>query len=212
MWEYLAFMYSWAIRQNHVHFPTTGELHNSMQDGLGHFPQLGYLIPYSQVHTQRMPAKQNSWGSRFDSRWVLGFFLLFLSLSRVALIRSLKVVQHYWFSSTKNGCLGVQLGQNKHNMHRFGKKIFSACINSGTNRLSLFALLCEPIISWQLNKKPKGFFGSVAIHFSKQQHFSRCSAQYFNCKKIESAEIGTRGCWVRSANATSVLSCPLEAN
>ena len=34
--------------------------------------------------------EQNSWGCGFDSQWVLGFFLLFLSLNSVSLIRSLK--------------------------------------------------------------------------------------------------------------------------
>ena len=40
----------------------------------------------------------------FDPRKVLSFFLLFLSLSSVSLIRSLKEVQQYWFSSTKKWC------------------------------------------------------------------------------------------------------------
>ena len=59
------------------------------------------------VITQRSSTclqRKNSWVHGFDSRWVLGFFLLFLSLSSVSLIRSLKEEQHYRFSWTKNGC------------------------------------------------------------------------------------------------------------
>ena len=50
--------------------------------------------------------------------------------------------------------------------------------------------------------------GSFAVHLSKQHFLSRCYARYFNCKKIWSTEIRTRGCWVRSVNATSVLCRP----
>ena len=49
--------------------------------------------------------------------------------------------------------------------------------------------------------------GSVAVHFSKL-HFSRRYARYFKCNKIRSTKIWTRGCWVRSANATSMLYRP----
>ena len=51
--------------------------------------------------------KKNSGGLGFDSRQVLGFFLLFLSPSSVSLFRSLNEVQHYRFSlNQKTGMLG----------------------------------------------------------------------------------------------------------
>ena len=49
---------------------------------------------------EHTPAEENSWGRGFNSRQVLEIFL-FLSLSSVSFIRSLKEVQHNWFSSTK---------------------------------------------------------------------------------------------------------------
>ena len=49
------------------------------------------------IAVERRPAQKNSWGCGFDSGWVLGFFLLFQSLSSVSLIKSLNEEQHYWF-------------------------------------------------------------------------------------------------------------------
>ena len=73
---------------------------------------------------EHMPAEQNSWGHGFDSGQVLGCFMLFLSLSGVSLIRSLQEVQHYWFFLHKKMEAWLcSLGQNKHNMHIFGKKL-----------------------------------------------------------------------------------------
>ena len=71
---------------------------------------------------EHTPAEQNSWVYGFNSCQVLGFFLLFLSLSSASLISSLKKVQHCWLSFTKIDALLCSLGQNKHNMHRFSKK------------------------------------------------------------------------------------------
>ena len=64
------------------------------------FFKLGSGCSTAVEHT---PAEQNTWGSGFNSCQVLGFFLLFLSLSIVSLIKSLKEVQQYWFSFTNMG-------------------------------------------------------------------------------------------------------------
>ena len=51
---------------------------------------------------EHTPAEQYTWGRGFDSRMERAIFLLFLSLSSVFSIRSLKEVQHNWFFITKN--------------------------------------------------------------------------------------------------------------
>ena len=72
---------------------------------------------------EHTPAEQNTWGRGFDSRKERAIFLLFLSLTCVFSIRSLKEVQHNWFCITNKLYLAVQLEENKHNIHRFGKKM-----------------------------------------------------------------------------------------
>ena len=47
------------------------------------------------IVVEHMSAKQNSWGRGFDSHRVLGFVLLFLSLSSVSIIRSLEEGLYY---------------------------------------------------------------------------------------------------------------------
>ena len=70
---------------------------------------LHYLGRSCSTMLEHMPTEQNSWVHGFKSSVVLGFFLLSLSLRSVSLIRSLKEVQRYWISLTKNGCLAVLL-------------------------------------------------------------------------------------------------------
>ena len=90
---------------------------------------------------ENTPAEQNSWGGGLDSRWLLGFFLLFLSLSCASLIRSLKEVQHYIFSLTKEWMFSCAAwGKTKHNMLWFGTKkylkfTFKVTVFASTNLL-----------------------------------------------------------------------------
>ena len=70
-----------------------------------------------------MFAEKNSWGRAFDSHQVLGFFLLFQFLNSASLFRSLKEMQHYWFSFAKNRCLAVQLGTKQAQYAQIWRKI-----------------------------------------------------------------------------------------
>ena len=97
------------------------------------------IISWSQGNgwstvVEHMLEEQNSKGRGFDFFWVLGFFVFFLSLSGVSLIRFHEEVQLYWFFLNKNGYLAVQLGA-KLNLNRFGKdKLIWVWCQVGANR------------------------------------------------------------------------------
>ena len=72
-------------------------------------------------------SRAHAWGTKLLRLWVrfppgAGLFLLFLSPSSASLNRTLKEVQHCLLSFTKIDDKLCSLGQNKHNMHKFGKK------------------------------------------------------------------------------------------
>ena len=76
------------------------------------------------------------------------FFLLFLPLIIESLIRFLKVVQHFWFSITKNllSWPGPGLVHDNHNKHIFGKKCYA--VRSSFFYLSIFNKLGYVTDTW----------------------------------------------------------------
>ena len=101
--------------------PCWGGIRQSDSGTYGEKVRFSWLLGSGRAHAYR---------AKLSRSWVLfppgaG---LFSSLSILqSLIRSLKKVQHYWFSFTKYRCLG----RNKHHMHRFAQKyIFLAILLS----------------------------------------------------------------------------------